>query len=139
MRFATCIFAIFLVFRIRIAILVATARGFFCIVIVTHRWHSICVLLILFPLAQNERNQGSILFALCLSSALSLPVSNDREIDCIPTDGWSVIATTDNSESSEPALSQLIITLGTDFAEEPSEADAEAFFANFEDTLGTVL
>ena len=82
---------------------------------------------------------ASILFALCLSSALSLPVSNDREIDCTPTDGWSVIATTDNSESSEPALSQLIITLGTDFAEEPSEADADAFFANFEDTLGRTL
>ena len=79
---------------------------------------------------------ASILLALCVSSALSLPVSNEREIDCTPTDGWSVIATTDNSESSEPALSQLIITLGTDFVEEPSEADADAFFANFEDTLG---
>lgn len=78
----------------------------------------------------------TLFLALCVGSGLSLPVSSDREIDCTPTDGWSVIASTDNSESSEPALSKLTIKLGTDFAEEPSEADANAFFANFEETLG---
>ena len=56
-------------------------------------------------------------------------------IDCSPRDEWVTILNYENTVSTEVTLAYKK-SVGTAFAGNPTEAEAEEFFAKFSDTIG---